>query len=796
MDNGNDFEADLPLAGLRVIDLADGNGELCGRLLADFGADVIRVEPPQGAGSRTLHPFAPDGETSLYFAYRNFNKRGIVLDLEKSADVTELERLLASADVLIESGKPGELASLGLDPQTLPSRFPHLVVCSITAFGQDGPYADFEATADTLFALSGWLTGSGIPEKPPLLIPGALAYDAASIVGCFAVLCGLVKRKRTGLGQHLDVSALEALAQCNTWQLPNATATLASGGEPNMLRSGSGVMYPSFPTKDGHVRLVVLAPRQWKAIFEWMGSPEEFADPMWADTFTRIMNADVINPYYERFFAQFDMVPLGAEAQSRGVVATPMLKPSDVLDNEHYLARETFTEVEVAAGVTGRVVDGPVEADGSRLGFRFRSPKLGEHTAAVLAEQLEPIELDGVPDDAQPLAGLRVADFGHGGVGVEGGRMLAEYGADVVKIESSTYPDFMRIVLGGTMTPSFASSSRSKRSFGVNAKEDEGRELLYEFLRTADIAIENNSTGTMEKLGTDWDTIHALNPNLTMASSQMMGAHGPYGGWIGYGPTIQPMSGLTWLWSFGDGDPPPGSTHIHPDHMAGRLCAIVGLLGVLSRDRRGQGFHGQMAQVEKLMLTIGDLLLAESLEAGAAQPRGNSSPDGAPWGVYPCEGDDAWCTICVRNDHDWLGLVAAMDTPEWATAADLVTVAGRRERRAEIDDAIAAWTATLTSNEVMLRCQKNGVAAAAMLTAVSQLDDPHLQARGFLVEVDQTDSGPLTFEGPAFYGSDMPKPHISRAPGMGEHSQEIARELGRSEDEIAALVAKGVLETP
>ena len=137
--------------------------------------------------------------------------------------------------------------------------------------------------------------------------------------------------------------------------------------------------------------------------------------------------------------------------------------------------------------------------------------------------------------------------------------MLAEYGADVVKVESWEYPDFIRIVLGGTMTASFASSNRTKRAFGANLKNEKAREVVLELIKNSHVIIENNSTGTMEALGLGYEAIKQINPDAVMISSQLMGSRGDFANWNGYGPTIQTVSGLSWLWAFKDGDPPPGT---------------------------------------------------------------------------------------------------------------------------------------------------------------------------------------------------------------------------------------------
>jgi crotonobetainyl-CoA:carnitine CoA-transferase CaiB-like acyl-CoA transferase len=785
----------LPLTGVRVIDLADEWGPLAGRVLGDLGADVVRVEPPGGATSRQRPPFAPDG-TSLWFAYRNGNKRGITVDLAAPAGRDRLLSLLADADVLLESSTPGDLTALDLDPIDLTHRFGRLVMASVTPFGQTGPYARHAATDDSVVALSGWLATSGIPAKPPLLVPGSLATDAASVITVFAVLAALHQRGRTGRGQYIDVSALESVSQLNTWGVPNTSALVNAGMAQKVVRSGDAPLYPLIRTSDGMIRLVLLAPRQWKAMWKWMGEPEEFADPVWEQTFFRMQNTDVLNPVYEEFFSKMPMVDAAAEAQRRGIVATPMLKPADVLTNEHFDSRGTFVDADVAPTVHAPVAAGFVEVDGVRAGWRRRSPAVGEHETDVTGSTAVPRpEAAGAPPVSKPLAGLRVLDFGHGGVGVEGGRMLAEYGADVIKIETSTYPDFMRIVLGGNMTPSFASSSRSKRSFGVNVKNPDGLRVLHELVKRSDIVIENNSTGTMHDMGVGYDKLRELKPDIVMASSQLVGSRGTCATWIGYGPTIQPFGGMTYLWAFDDGEGPPGNPAIHPDHLAGRLCAIGGLAGVIGRSLRGGGAHVEIAQVEGVVCLIGDLLLKEHLAPGSVQPDGNDDERGAPWGVFRCAGHEEWAVICVRDDAEWQRLLVAMGSPagaeRWARADD------RLADRSGVNAFVETWTSTHTPYEVQDAAQANGVVAAAMLSVLQQFDDPHLVSRGFFVPVDQQGSGPLLFEGPAFVATGMEPPRIEQAPLLGEHTREICNEvLGYDDAEIDRLMAAGAIEEP
>jgi len=786
-----------PLDGLRVVDLADEKGELCGRMLADLGADVVRVEPPEGARSRRLPPF--HRETSLYFAYRNANKRSVALDLSADAGRRDLERLLAGADLLVESGAPDHLPSLGLDPDDLARRHPRLVVLRISDFGQTGPYRDWVATDPVIEAMGGMMFKAGIAEKPPLIPPAPLAYDATGIVGVFAALAALHQREDTGFGQVIDLSALEATAQIADWSFVSASVARQHGTPAPEIRVGSGPIYSIYACKGGYVRLVVLSPRQWRAMWEWLGSPEAFADPFWESFIARLQNADVLTQLYTEHFASMTMEEVAAEAQRRGIVCTPVLRPEEVLANEHFASRGTFADLEIARGVRGPVSTGFHEIDGVRQGPRTRAPEPDEHRDAVFAEwpAAGATPSAPTPEPSAPLRGLRVLDFGIGGVGVEAGRMLAEYGADVIKVETRTYPDFIRVILGGEMSPSFASSSRSKRGFGVNVKKPEGLAALHRLVEKADVVIENSRTGAMDAMGVGYETLSRLNPGIVMVSSQLLGSHGAWKDWIGYGPSTQPVGGLVHLWNYDDQDFPAGSGSIFPDHLAGRLVAVNALASLWARRRTGRGAHGEVAQVEAVTGVIGDLLVKAGLEPGAVRARGNRSERGAPWGAYPCAGEQQWCVVTVRDDADWQNLVEALGRPEWAADTALASAAGRHAAHDAIDAGLTAWTRERTKQEVAKTLQRHGVPCGPMFTGGDQLDDPHLAERGFPRWVTQQDLGRICLEGPAFRGSRMTDADIFQAPRLGEHTRDICRDLlGMDDAEIDRLQGLGALEGP
>ena len=674
----------LPLSGLRVVDCTVERGELAGRYLADLGAETVKVEPPEGSPARSLAPVR-DG-VSLAWAVRNAGKLGIALDLTSEADRDRLHTLLDHADVLLTSDV--ELAG-GVDARDLAARHPHLVVVAITAFGLDGPFADYVATAAVLSATGGIAFKAGVPDDTPLFPPGHVVDDLASVTTAFAALCALYQHEQTGAGQFVELSANEAVALCADWALPNVSARVLAGEPPAEVRNGSGPVYPVFKCKDGYVRLVVLSPRQWRALREWLGEPEYLQDPELESFVARLMiAATVINPLLEEHFAKFGMDEAAAEAQRRGIVATPALPPGRVLTNEHLASRGTFAPLEVAEGVTAPVFTGFFEVDGERAGPHAPPPGIGEHTEYVFAHLGDARRVPpSIPEPAPPLAGVRVMDFGIGAVGVEVGRRLAEYGAEVIKIESRAYPDFMRTVTGGEFSPSFVSSSRSKLGFGANAQTPEGRDLLLRLAAHSDVVIENNSTGTMDDLGLAFADLAGVNPGIVMVSSQLMGSRGSWADWRGYGPTGQGPGGLLHLWNYADRDDPAGSASIYPDHYAGCLGA-VGALGALVGRARGtnEGLHVEVAQVEAVAGSLADLLAAEGHTPGSVVPLGNRSEQGAPWGLYPCAGEEQWVAITCRDDRDWRALRAAMGEPAWAADPALDDAATRRTRADELDE--------------------------------------------------------------------------------------------------------------
>ena len=771
------MSAAKPLEGLRVVDCTVVHGELAARLLADLGAEVVKVEPPGGFPGASPGPAARGRVAVVRGAQRR--QAGRRARPGRRGRPRALPDLLDHADVLVCSS--AELAD-GLDVDGLAAAHPHLVVAAVTPFGLTGPWAAWEATDAVLSATSGMSFKAGLPDREPLPTPGFMCHDIGSSTAAFGVLCALWQSLSSGAGQVLDVSLNEAVAQTADWSLPNTSARLLAGEDVVDVRNGSGPVYPIFRCRDGYVRLIVLSPRQWHSMRAWLGEPEYLQDEEYDGFPARLAISDaVLNPLYEELFADMSVEQVSEEAQARGIVCTPVLDPPRVLTNEHFESRGTFTDLEVAPGVTARTSSGYYEIDGQRVGPAAPPPAPGEHTDRVFAALGEARRATGAPPaPVAPLEGLRVMDFGHGAVGVEAGRMFADYGAEVIKIETRTYYDFIRVITGTEMGPSFASSNRTKLGLGINAKHPEGRELLRKLAALSDVAIENASTGAMDNIGAGYADLSDANPSIVMASSQLMGSRGLWADWRGYGPSTQAPGGLSYLWSYADTEAPAGTGAIFPDHFVGRLCAVASLAMLIGRSRGVlTGGHVEVAQVEAVIGVLADLLAAESLDAGSVRPLGTRNEQGAPWGLYRCEGREEWVADHLPRRRR-LGGAGGGD--------GLAGLGGRRpptppptgagRPRTSSTPASGSGPPASTKEEVARRCQEAGCPAGPMMTARRHARERGLPGPGsFPTPLEQPGVGTISLEGPAFRGTSIAPVPPRPAPWLGEHTERICTEL-------------------
>ncbi len=764
-----------PLDGHVVVDLLGAELGKIGRIFADLGARVLLPE----WNGRDTPPFV--GKESLTAAVANAGKQRVSLGETATARAAQWIALLSGADLLL---LPSPLpADIGMSADELDAALPARAVrMTVSSFGLGNAHSDWQATDPVLHALSSELSRSGIAGRAPLLPPGQLAFECAMSQGAFVAMAALHAAQRTGQGDRIDFSLLDGAVQAldpgfgiaGSATLGRSAAALPPG------RPAAGTLYPIHACADGTVRICVLAPRQWQNMFRWMGSPPAFAGP----EFDRLDVRQASVPLQEAtaaFFAVRTKMELVAEGAAQGVPIAAVLTLEECLATDHVQVRGVLAETELADGRRLRLPKSPIA---------FGAPTGGKE-AGIAGQEPAAVPAHATPE--LPLTGLKVLDLGVIVVGGEQGRLLADLGADVVKVESAAFPDGTRhSYLPTGLSVGFAAGHRNKRSLGLDLRHPDGKALFLRLAAEADVILSNFKPGTMEALGFDHAAIAAVNPGIVMIDSSAFGADGPWAARMGYGPLVRAASGLTSKWCYPD-DPSAHSdaVTIYPDHSAARYGAIATLALLHRRTKTGRGGTASISQLDVML----DHFSAE-IAGMTAGIEGWDGPVDAPWGVFQASGDDQWCVVTVRDGVDWMALARVMGRADWLSDDALTERAGRLARREEIEAAVSAWMIAQDADAAMHRLQAVGVPAARMLRIADLPDFSYYRERGLF----RTDRHPHLEEdviAERFHArSDLvgALPAMP-APLMGQHSAEVVRDwLGMPEGEVDALFAGGVLQ--
>ena len=783
---------DLPLAGIRVIDLSTGPLQSVGRVLADLGADVVLVEPRGGSLGRSGGVLI-DG-VSATFTVWNANKRSTVAEDEHA-----VRAAVATADVLLLDGARADPSALPfLDRGATLDAFPGLVTIVMTDFGMTGPRAAWVGSPAVQFALAGLLARSGLPRfAEPLLPPEFLAYQAAASQAVWLVTLALTQRAVNGVGDFIDFSVLEALVHILDPGLGIAGSARAGAAMRDLPRGRPDVsyQYPIFPVRDGWVRICVLGVRQWRGMFAWLGQPEEFSDPKYDATSVRFRAAGTLYPMIGRLFSPLTREEATTQGQSLGVPVVGLASPDEILTNPAFIDAGAFTAVELGDH-TATAPAGWFEIDGVRVGIRSGAPAVGQGDELAV-----PPLRDRFPAPAphMPFEGLRVLDLGVIVVGAELGRLFADYGADVIKIESTGFPDGSRqSATGQELSESVAWGHRNKRSLGLNLKSDDGRAVFASLVTSADVVLTNFKPGTLEKLGFGWDELSGMNPRIVLSESSAFGNTGPWAQRLGYGPLVRASAGMSELWRYPE-DPSSFSDAItvFPDHVVARLnAAAVGAL-LLRRYRTGRGGRVSTAQVDAIFGAMADLLVRESLQPGQLAAGDLHGGDG-PRGVFPALGDDEWLVVDGFGDDRFRRMATTIGHAEWVEDPRYGSPRARRstDSAEELHRGLSDWTRGRTAEVAAEALQAAGVPAAPMLRIQEVQDDAHLRARGNFGVLSQPQfPEPLPTLLHGMIPTNLPEPQLRPAPLVAEQSRDVLRDvLGLDDTRIDALIASGAVE--
>jgi len=789
-------------------------------ILGDLGADVIKIEPPGGSGSRQMGPFLSDaenGENSLQFFAYNRNKRSIVLDPVASADIQVLEDLIRGADMVLESSPPGSLARYGLDFAALCALNPTIVHVVVSPFGVDGPAADRIANDLTLSALGGQVGLQGSPDRAPVRVSIPQAWHHASAQAAAAAVIAHTRMQVTGEPQSVDLSA-----QCSvTWTMMNAMDAYAVQGFEfqrmgSMVQMGTRQMDPVFECADGHLVAVptgmllntllghIAADDLLDA--EWLTEDWETYDTrLLAEEETRFSREEVRDVFvrYFKLHPKEELFRIGFEA---GVTLAPINTVADLVHFEQLDAREAWQEVTLPDGTNARTPGVFAKLNEAPIRLRLAPPRLDEHGAEIRAEAAEGIRSraplpsprpQSEPGADYPWQGLKVLDLTWVIAGPATARYFADHGATVVKVESESRPDALRLLgpvrgePGWNCSHFYGEMNAGKQCIQLNLKQPRAVEILKQLIAWADVLIENWAPGATERLGIDYASCQKINPELIMVSTSLLGQYGPYAGIAGFGYHAAGMAGFYEVTGWPD-MPPHGPWMAYTDVIAPHFIVATVGAALDHRRRTGNGQHIDAAQFEMSLQFLTPEILDAQASGYVADRMGNRKRDAAPQGVYPCTGEDEWVAIAVDTDAQWSALVNLLGSPEWASQAALAITNGRIEQHDEIDARLAEWTRDQSPHAVMDRLTAAGVPAGAVQRSRDLAEDPQYAHRGFHRFLDHPVLGRVPYAGNQFripgYAGGPSRP----SPLLGEHNMEIlGGVLGYSAAEIAELMASG-----
>lgn len=772
-----------PLHGIRVIDATTRWGELAGKVLAELGAEVIKIEPPEGCESRRLGPF--DGDESLYWACVGAGKQSVVAD--------DGVPFLADADVFIESGRCGDLAR----------DFPALIHVSVTPFGTTGPLADAPAAEVTVEAAGGLVGLQGDPDRPPVPM-GAMPQAAfhAGVQAAADIVVALYEREQSGLGQHLDVSA----QACVVWTLMNATGyppntgrnppgTSEFRGQPPPSAARQRLRLPGHvQCRDGLIQVRFqmrhIGERTFDALLRWVeDSDMDVPDNVRGldlKSWLSVLRAEELDLEAAQTAADLIEALLTTKTKQEiqlysaqhGLTLAAIHTIPDLLRDPHLADRDFWLDgegkpCETTRRVPQRVHAGPfARLSRTPLSLHRRAPALGSSVPPSSRPRKEPL---GGRD--APFAKLKVADFSWVGVGPMIGKALADHGATVVRIESANRVDLLRTAPpfkddepGQDRAQFMANFNTSKLGMTIDLKNPEGPTLARRMADWADVVLESYSPGTMARFGLDWETLSADRDDLVMLSTSMRGQTGRERGYSGFGGQGACIAGLFELVGWPDRQP-SGPWGAYTDFISPRygICALVAAL--MHRRRTGLGQYIDLAQVECGIRFIEPLILDYAATGRVAERLGQGSPSLDPHGVFPCAGEQRYVAVGVETADERESLAMLLDG-------------------AELDD----WCGERDAFDAAAELRRVGVPAYVLLRPNDLYEDPQLAHRGFFETLDHPVMGPTPYDGPATIYSRTPQRLRSPAPCLGQHNDEVLRDhLEMEAEEIERLRRVGAL---
>lgn len=795
------------LSHLKVIEIGSSAAtSYCARLLADFGADVQKVEPPAGDPLRRSAPLTPGGQ-SAWFAFLNFNKSSIIMDAEDSEATTRLTTLIEGCDILVDGRDVDSAECPSIDLAEMRKRCHKLIYLDASWFGREGPYAGFAATDSTVRALAGLIKLVGPVEGPPLHAPDFQTGILAGLWGFIAMVSSVFVRAQAGTGRSWSLNIFESSLALTEYLMCEAF-----GRGDAMRRIGINRFWPSFPvgiygTKKGWLGVTLHTPAQWRAFCDMLGLCQLRDDPALVLGEDRLHHMEQIDRQFMPRLKQRTAREWFAEGLKRKIPIVPVPTISDLLLDTEKSARGAIVpillgeEKGLTAGSMQRLTLTPPRQGG-------RVPDIGEQQ--IFANTREHMTDSAsassgcIDADRQPLLGVRVIDFTMGWAGPLCTRTLADLGAEVIKIEAIQYPDWFRGVdRSDTYVEAkmyekavrFCILNRNKHGITLDLRRPQGLALVKRLVAGADIVVDNYSVDVLVKLGLGYDVLRTVNPRLVMMSMSAFGADSAHRDCRAYGSTLEQGSGLPGV--IGNPDGPPVMSHTAFGDSIGGLngCAAI-LVALLHARNTGRGQFIDLAQIECMMPFAAPWITVHSIGGAPPGRCGNRHPQFVPHGCFRCAGKDNWIVVAATDEDMWRRLAILIGRPDWSADISLRSPEGRRGVEDAIERGIESWTVTRDADQAMSELQVAKVAAGVARLPIDLLNDPHLQSRAYLQESER-----------AFVGS-HPQPSMpiregrgpyalrTAAPTLGQHNEDIlSKLLGLSEADIADLESEGIIGT-
>jgi len=780
------------LEGLRVLDLAAEPAAMAGRVLADLGAEVVVVEPPGG------HPLRAQRYRWQAWAA---GKRAVSVD---GPDDARLATLLTEADVVIET--PGHPGTLAVDP----ARAPDAVWVSVTPFGLTGPRADWRSSDLGVLAASGNMYPTGDPDRAPVRCTEPSGYGHTGGEVAFAVLTALW----TGTGHRVDLSMQECVDVANMAAPARFDQSHFRG---RRLGAHIGRTREIWPTLDGWVSFGLRGGKAripslqiiTKAVADDGVDATALETQEWAEWSPNHAPEEVLRAVEKpigEYFARHTMQELYDLACETNLMLAPANSPREILASKQLAARGFFAPVGDVQQFPATFVQ--VRSHDARVASVAPSAP-----APVSAEQLTGFSAPGVRattewKPGQPSwDGLKLIELGSGAAGPIATRYFVEHGATVLRIESKSRPDFLRVYALGPDNPHglegatmYDGLNVGKRNVTLNLKKAESVELVKRLVvEWADAVAENYAPRAMKAFGLDYDALVEVKPDLVMISACLNGQFGPHKDYPGFGGQGAALSGYNWLTGWPDLEP-VGPYATITDSLAPRYVAAALAAGLHYRRRTGRGAYLDLSQVEAGTWTLAPWLLEYADEGVIGTRDGNRSARAVPHGAFPCADEthpalgtvgDRWVAIACWTDDEWARLAKLIGNDD----GDLATLNGRRARIADVEAIVGEWTATRSRTEVAEMLQREGVEAVPVQDFGDVHGDPQLAARDHFVALEHAFMGPGLYERNGFRVSDAPSGYDQAGPTLGQDNDWVLGELlGLSAGEQQRLRDEGAVE--